>query len=71
MAAAKASIDLGEVTTTVRLKREGEGPLTFECSLSFAGEASAEQRRTIADAVANCPVRRSLSRGIEFRFDGE
>jgi putative redox protein len=69
MAAAKAGIDLSETTTTVRLKREGEGAVTFECSFSFAGEVSAEQRRMVADAVANCPVRRTLSRGIEFSFD--
>jgi uncharacterized OsmC-like protein len=57
------------VTTSVRLEREGEGAVTFKCPLSILGELSEEKRATVANAVAHCPVRRTLSRGIQFAFE--
>jgi putative redox protein len=69
MAAEKAGVALERVTTSVRLEREGDGPVTFRCSLSILGELSEEKRTAIANAVANCPVRRTLSRGIQFAFE--
>ncbi len=68
MAADAAGVHPQDVTTTVRLKRDGEGPVTFDCELTFSGDASPEQRRRIVDAVAACPVRRTLSRPIRFAF---
>ena len=69
MAAQKAGVELERVTTNVQLDREGEGPVTFKCSLSILGELSEEKRAAVANSVANCPVRRTLSRGIQFAFE--
>jgi putative redox protein len=69
MAAAKAGVALEGVTTSVVLSREGHGPVTFQCSLSISGELSEEARAAVVRAVADCPVRRTLSRGIQFTFD--
>jgi putative redox protein len=69
MAAEKAGVVLDGVTTRVRLNREGDGPVTFQCSLSMPEELSEDARIAIAQAVANCPVRRTLARGTQFAFD--
>ena len=55
MAAQKAGVALERVTTSVRLEREGEGPVTFKCSLSIVGKPSEEKRAAVASAVARCP----------------
>lgn len=70
MAAEKAGVALEQVTTEVRLERTGEGPVTFKCSLSVSGDVPDEKRAAIAVAVAQCPVRRTLSRGIQFESEG-
>jgi putative redox protein len=69
MAAEKAGVAVERVTTSARLDREGDGPVTFRCSLSISGELSEEERAAVANAVARCPVRRTLSRGIQFAFE--
>ncbi len=70
MAAEKAGIPLEQVTTQVRLERTGDGPVTFHCSFSTSGDLSEGKRAALARAVAQCPVRRTLSRGFEFAFEG-
>ena len=60
---------LERVTSSVRLERQGDGPVTFKCSLSILGELSEEERAAVASAAAHCPVRRTLSRGIQFAFE--
>jgi hypothetical protein len=69
MAAQKAGVALERVTSSVRLERQGDGPVTFKCSLSILGELSEEERAAVASAAAHCPVRRTLSRGIQFAFE--
>ncbi len=69
IAAEKIGVALEDVSTSVHLKRDGEGPITFECGLSFSGQVTPEQRMKIAVAVAGSPVRRTLSRGVQFAFN--
>jgi putative redox protein len=69
MAAEKAGIAVERVTTHARLKRDGDGPVTFECALSISGNLSEEERAALANAVAHCPVQRTLSRGIQFLLE--
>jgi putative redox protein len=69
MAAEKAGVVLDGVTTHVRLERQGDGPVTFRCSMSIEGDLPEDKRAALAYAVAHCPVRRTLARGIQFAFD--
>ncbi len=69
MAAEKAGCRIDAVTTRVRLNRHGAGAVTFECVVSFGEEVTGEHREAVLRTVEECPVRRTLSRPIEFRFN--
>ncbi len=71
MAAEKAGFPLDAVTTTVRLNRDGDGAVTFECAVSFGADVALRHREAVLRAVEHCPVRRTLSRPIQFMFDEE
>ena len=66
MYADEHGIALDFVTTKVKLNRETEGVARFEYQIELTGEMGAVERKRLLDVAARCPVRKTLSRLVEF-----
>ena len=68
MHAAAHGLALDRVQTTTRIVRPDEGTVRFEQSLQLTGNLSDADRAVLLEVAANCPVRQTLSRRIEFSW---
>ena len=66
MAADKQGFELGQTDTCVELNRDNPDSVVFEYHLTFDETLTPMQRRYLTTAVANCPVKTTLSQRIEF-----
>lgn len=66
MAADKQGFDLGQTGVEVDLNRDNPESVVFEYRLAFDEKLTPTQRRYLTSAAANCPVKETLSRRIEF-----
>jgi putative redox protein len=67
MYATEHAIPLSAVSTQVSLDKTEVGTVYFDYALRLQGALTAEQRRELENAAAQCPVRQTLSRQIQFR----
>ncbi len=61
------NIPLQDVTTKVTLDRTHPEKVTFRYEVELDGDLSPEQREKLAQAARACPVRKTLSKQIEFK----
>jgi putative redox protein len=66
MQADKLGIPVGAIAVTVSLRRDHPEQATFEYSAQLDGVPSEEQRKTLVQAAADCPVRRTLLKKLSF-----
>lgn len=66
MAADKHGFELGQTDACVDLNRDDPERVVFEYHLKFDEALTQAQRRYLSSAVANCPVKSTLSKRIEF-----
>jgi putative redox protein len=67
MSAAAHNIPLAGVAVTVSLDRDDPAVAAFVCEIELSGDLDADQRTRLMRAARACPVRKTLSRRIEFR----
>ena len=66
MFANKHNIPLSDVTTQVTLCRDESDTITFEYKIDLEGTLNDMQRETLYNIARTCPVRKTLSKKIEF-----
>lgn len=64
-------VNLKNVETYVRVNRELEGKTIFEYGYTILDDMDVTIKNKIAEVLNNAPVRKTLSRQIEFREIGE
>ena len=69
MAAEKRGIDLAGVTVTVSLNRDNPETPIFEYGIEFQGDLTAEQKERLTAVLKHCPVHKTLSQPLQFRFE--
>ncbi len=67
MACDKKQIPVDSVTSRVELIREGSKTI-FKYQVNFDGQIPENIRQEILAVIENCPVRRTLSKPIEFQL---
>lgn len=67
MLAAKHSIPLSSVETTVSLDRSAPDEVCFEYSVTITGDLTKNDRQLLTQSVKSCPVRETLSKTMVFR----
>ena len=67
MEAVARGIALEGVTSKVRLERSEVSVARFEYVLTLAGDLTAVDRKALQDAADSCPVRKTLSKTIQFQ----
>lgn len=61
-------LPLEQVTTKVSLNRRTEGVAHFSYQVEIAGDLDAQQKARLLEVAAKCPVRKTLSRKIDFEY---
>lgn len=56
-----------EVTVQVELKRDDETKTIFNYHIDIIGEIDEEIKKVVLNKVKNCPVRKTLSKPLEFK----
>lgn len=67
MYAEQQGLALSGVTTKVKLDRSKPEETVFEYEIELQGELSEQDRTSLLDVAAKCPVRRTLVKRIGFR----
>ncbi|CAG7635977.1 OsmC family protein [Paenibacillus allorhizosphaerae] len=64
------SMNLGyeDVTVQVDLDRSSDARTIFNYRIDIAGELDEETKRVVVNKVMNCPVKKTLSKPLEFRM---
>ncbi|GMA62196.1 OsmC family protein [Alicyclobacillus fastidiosus] len=60
------SLSYGAVTVNVKLDRSDPAKSVFKYQIEIEGLLDEEIKRTVLKKVANCPVKRTLSKQLEF-----
>lgn len=60
------NIKYEKVIVKVKLDRENEDKTTFKYKIDIVGEIDERTKKRILNIVTNCPVRKTLSKKIEF-----
>lgn len=66
MCAEKYAIPLAGVSVSVSLDRSDPNAPLFKYSVQFQGEITAPQQEHLLAALANCPVRTTLAKQLQF-----
>jgi putative redox protein len=61
------NIPYEEVTVTVELDRRDEAKTIFLYQIDIVGAIDEETKQAVLNKVANCPVKKTLSKPLEFR----
>jgi putative redox protein len=67
MYAAEHAIPLEHVATRVKLERPDSERVVFTYALELSGPLSSQQRHQLEHVADTCPVRRTLSKRLEFQ----
>jgi putative redox protein len=70
MFAENHNIDVSEVKTEVSLSRNEPESAVFEYKAEIDGKLTASERKKLMQIVRNCPVKKTLSKKIDFRYIG-
>ena len=62
----KHHLPLERVATTVSVNRATEGVARFEYQVDLIGNLDAAQKARLLEVASKCPVRKTISRTIEF-----